>query len=125
MNLNDIMRALYFRKETYFIDIFGKVKHNQTTLYADRNNCHSAEQMEHWLSFNDLLNVSVYLNDGWQPDWSQPDKKYIVCLQKDRPEVKEVSEPCNLVYFKSEEAARQAIELLGEEKVATLLKGII
>ena len=94
-------------------------------LIKKLNKIHHVQIPETYSSFNDLLNVSVYLNDGWQPDWSQPDKKYIVCLQKDQPEVKEVSEPCNLVYFKSEEAARQAIELLGEEKVATLLKGII
>ena len=39
MTLDEIMKSLYYQKETYFLDIFGKIKHNRTTLYADRNNC--------------------------------------------------------------------------------------
>lgn len=125
MSLNEIMQMLYFRKETYFIDIFGKIKHNQTTLYADRNNCHSVAHIEHWLSLNDLLNTSVCLNGQWQPDWENGEKKYILCLQDGHPSVKAVSEPCHFVYFKSAETAQEAIEILGEKKIIEILQGKI
>ena len=117
MNLNEIMQSLYFRKETYFIDIFGKIKHNRTTLYADRNNCHSIEHIEHWLSLNDLLNTSVFLNGDWHPDWKNQEEKYIICIEAGKPAVKAVQEPCHFVYFKSEELARKAIDILGEEAI--------
>lgn len=124
MTLDEIMKALYYKKETYFLDIFGKIKHNQTTLYADRNNCRSAQQIGRWLQLNDLLNVAAYLNGGWQPDWEKPEEaKYILCIEDKKLIVKAVESPCHFVYFKSEALAQEAAKILGEEALHQVLEG--
>lgn len=124
MTLDEIMKALYYKKETYFLDIFGKIKHNQTTLYADRNNCQTAQQIERWLQLNDLLNVADYLNEGWHPDWQRMDeRKYVLCLENKEFIVRSVETPCHFVYFKTEEVAREAVKILGEEVLRQVLEG--
>ena len=124
MTLDEIMKALYYKKETYFLDIFGKIKHNQTTLYADRNNCRSACQIERWLQLNDMLNVTEYLNDGWHPDWQNgKEQKFILCFSGKELIVKAVDNPCHFMYFQSEEKAWEAVKILGEEVVRQVLEG--
>lgn len=125
MDLDEVMKFLYFKKETYFIDIFGKIKHNITTLYADRNNCKSLEHIEQWLSLNDLLNTSRFLNKEWKPDWNNNNQeKYVIELTSDdNLNIKKTDIPCHFVYFKSEEIAENAINILGENKIKIILRG--
>lgn len=124
MTLDEIMKAMYYKKETYFLDIFGKIKHNQTTLYADRNNCRSARQIERWLLLNDLLNVAQYLNGDWQPDWQKEEEaKFVLCMENKKLIVKQVTAPCHFVYFHSEEAAQETMKILGEEALHQVLEG--
>lgn len=124
MTLDEIMKSLYYKKETYFLDIFGKIKHNQTTLYADRNNCRSSQHIERWLQLNDLLNVAAYLNGGWQPDWQKAEEpKFVLCIEGKELTVKVVDHPCHFVYFQSEEKAREAAKILGEEALRLVLEG--
>ncbi len=122
MTLDEIMKELYFKKETYFLDIFGKIKHNQTTLYADRNNCRSEQQVERWLMLNDLLNVSAYLNAGWKPDWkNSEEEKFILRMRQGQVIADKTDEPCHFVYFKSRETAENALSILGETFLKQLL----
>lgn len=124
MTLDDIMKALYYQKETYFLDIFGKIKHNRTTLYADRNNCRSVTHIEHWLRMNDLLNAAAYLNGDWKPDWTDASSpKFVLRLRDGVPVAEAVSIPCQMVYFRSEEAALEAVRVLGADVVCDILKG--
>ncbi len=124
MTLDEIMKSLYYQKETYFLDIFGKIKHNRTTLYADRNNCRSVRHIEHWLRLNDLLNVAAYLNGDWKPDWMDASSpKYVLRMRDGVPVAEAVSTPCQMVYFCSEEAALEAVSVLGVEVVCDILKG--
>lgn len=118
MNKDDIMRALYFRKEAYFVDMFGKVKSNITTLYNDRNNCTSQKHIEKWLAINDMLNVAYYLNQSWYPDWENTNQeKYTIVLKNGKFEVQQIDIPSSIVYFASPKLAEQAIEILGEESL--------
>ena len=124
MRLDEIMKLLYYKKETYFLDMFGKVKHNHTTLYNDRNNCISEKYIERWLSMNDLLNVSIYLNEGWQPDWNNiQEKKYIIIVKNDTVSTQETDFPCSITYFKTKEKAMAAIEIIGEKQLKTIFLG--
>lgn len=124
MRLEEIMKALYYKKEAYFLDIFGKVKHNQTTLYNDRNNCISEKHIDRWLSMNDLLNVSTYLNEAWTPDWNNmQESKFILVIENEKINVKKTSFPSSFTYFKSEESAKNAIEIIGEASLHKILKG--
>lgn len=124
MTLNEIMKALYFKREAYFIDMFGKVKHSQTTLYSDRNNCVSEKHIDRWLYINDLLNVSIYLNEGWTPDWENSNQlKYIICFKDNKFVVTETAFPISFTYFKSKDLAEKAIHTIGEKALLYIYKG--
>ncbi len=124
MRLDEIMKALYYKKETYFLDMFGKVKHNHTTLYNDRNNCISEKHIERWLLINDLLNVSAYLNENWIPDWNNyQEKKYIIIIQNNEISTQEINFPCSITYFKTKEKAIAAIEIIGERQLKNIFLG--
>ena len=121
MTLNEIMKALYFKREAYFIDMFGKVKHNQTTLYSDRNNCVSEKHIERWLYMNDLLNVSMYLNEGWTPEWENSQQlKYIICSKDNKFVVTETAYPISFTYFKSKDLAEEAINIIVEKELLSI-----
>lgn len=72
-----------------------------------------------------LRAIAEYLNEGWQPDFyniDQPkyslyysfkEKKYSIAKSM-------VIFDLNVVYFKSEVIAQQAIELMGEKRLNTL-----
>ena len=122
MRIDEIMRSLYYKKEAFFVDMFGKVKSNQTTLYNDRNNCTSQEHINKWLSINDLLNVTCFLNQNWQPDWeNKSEKKYTFCVDGKTIRIQQVENPISIVYFPSEDLAQQAVDTLGSEKVMRIL----
>jgi len=124
MTIQEIMKLLYFKKETYFVDMFGKIKCNQTTLYNDRNNCSSHFHIEKWLSINDLLNVAHYLNNEWTPNWNDNnEQKYILVLNNDTVEIRQTEIPASFVYFPSENIAQQAIDIIGTEKLIQILQG--
>ena len=100
MTLNDIMKSLYFKKEAYFVDMFGKVKCNQTTLYNDRNNCSTREHIERWLLINDLLNVARFLNNTWSPNWDDDkEEKYIIVIQNGKATLQKTAFPASFVSF--------------------------
>jgi hypothetical protein len=112
------MKSLYFKKKAYFVDMFGKIKSNQTTLYNDRNNCSSLSHIEQWLSINDLLNVASFLNSGWTPNWDNvEEEKYIIVIENGTPLPLKVGNPVSFVYFSSEDNAKKAIEIMENKKL--------
>lgn len=124
MRLDEIMKSLYYKKEAYFIDMFGKVKHNQTTLYNDRNNCISATHIDRWLLINDLLNISAFLNEGWAPNWDkEEEEKYAIFMENNKVKIEKVKSPCSFTYFKSLSLAESAIEMLEERQIRKILLG--
>ena len=123
MTLNEIMKLLYFKKETYFLDMFGKIKCNQTTLYNDRNNCSSSFHIEKWLSINDLLNVAYFFNDGWTPNWNNDEEqKYILVIKNNDIAIQQTDFPASFVYFPFEYTAQKVINIVGVNKLAQILK---
>ena len=124
MTINEIMKLLYFKKEAYFVDMFGKIKCNQTTLYNDRNNCSSRLHVEKWLSINDLLNVAHFLNNGWTPDWNNMDEqKYILTIKDNIITIQQTNYPASFVYFCSEDTAQKAINIIGADNLTQILQG--
>lgn len=115
MTIDEIMKALYFKKQAYFLDMFGKVKCNRTTLYSDRNNCTNNKHIQKWLAINDLLNVATYFNASWVPDWANGEEKKYTIVRKNGVYVsQQVQEPVSIVYFSSEQDARCVIEVMGK-----------
>ena len=85
----------------------------------------SRQQLEQLLALNKLMNIAKYLNGDWKPDFTNStEKKWCIdydfedsILDTDFVSIYRDS----VVYFKSEELAFQAIEILGEEEVKKAL----
>ena len=96
-------------------------------------NCASEEQGQKLLAINKLLNAAKFLNkneDGsdWVPDFSDPkQKKWYLIIDynfnkkgKIRIEWK-INFQSEIVYFRTDELAHQALRILGEDVVRTAL----
>lgn len=126
-NYKDVYKKLFYRKRIYYWDDNGNIISTRYTTcsYEDLNNCTSEKQAKKLLAINQLMNVAKYLNDGWQPDWNnENEKKYTIIFDKNNKII--VTNWCItankcLVYFKTEELAQKAIDILGEETIKLAL----
>lgn len=87
-------------------------------------NCSSKKQVDKLFAINKLMNIARYLNEYWKPNWEdykQP--KYYFAISNDNTLIITFNLICNcsLVYFKSEELAKKAIEILGEDIIKLAL----
>lgn len=125
-NYNYISEKLFNEKQTYYIGIQGgirKIEKVNGFAYQDPNNCTSSKQCEKLLAINKLLNVAKYLNDGWIPNWDDmQESKYYIRIINNNIDVACVCAIClGVVYFKTEDLAKQAIEILGKENIKMAL----
>ena len=70
-------------------------------------------------AINELIAVASHLNDGWKPDWSDYLKqKYRISILGDKVEYDPFTTlSAGFVYFKSIELAKEAVRILGEDKI--------
>lgn len=118
----DILKELYLGKTAYWIydqNIeFGK----QTSYnFEDAVNCTIVAQAKRMVAFNKLQNIAKYLNNGWKPTFGLGKRNWNICKEGNNylPLWVDITENCS-VYFKSEEAANEAIRLMGEESLNDL-----
>lgn len=126
MTYEDVSKELFENKWSYYVMGNGCIGNCfLRTSFINNNNCTSREQTEKLIAINKLLNVAKYLNGEWLPNWKEADeKKYFIyiCPRDCYTSVKSATvHMSDIVYFKSEELARQAIEILGEETIKTAL----
>ena len=118
MTYEDVARELFKDKNRY-ITTFSCLKGGKDVT------CTSSKQAEKLIAINKLMNVAKYLNGTWSPNWDEVDeRKYFiyVCPIDCYTSVKSATvHMSDIVYFKSEELARQAIEILGEQTIKTAL----
>ena len=118
MTYEDVARELFKDKNRY-ITTFSCLKGRKDVT------CTSSKQAEKLIAINKLMNVAKYLNGTWSPNWDEVDeRKYFiyVCPIDCYTSVKSATvHMSDIVYFKSEELARQAIEILGEQTIKTAL----
>lgn len=118
MTYEDVARELFKDKNRY-ITTFSCLKGGKDVT------CTSSKQAEKFIAINKLMNVAKYLNGDWKPNWDEVDeRKYFIytCLIDSYIGVKSATiHMSDIVYFKSEELARQAIKILGEETIKTAL----
>ena len=73
------------------------------------------------VTFRKLLEVADYLNGDWKPDWNdKAEAKFFILYNHKHKELRVWA--CNYinsgeVYFSSEEKAKKAIEIIGEEEL--------
>lgn len=121
----DIARKLLYGQTVWYINNWGKI----TSLIAGDcyypNNCTSKKQAEKVLAIIQLMNVAKYLNGDWRPDWlNYYTRKYYIFIDtaNNNISISHNDSYCNqYIYFKSQELAQQAIDILGEETIRLAL----
>lgn len=118
----DVLKELYLGKTAYWIydqNIeFGK----QTSYnFEDAVNCTSVAQAKRMVAFNKLQNIAKYLNGDWKPVFDRLIKNWNICKDGDTF-LAMYTKVLNRgsVYFESEEAANEAIRLMGENSLNDL-----
>ena len=115
LTYEDVARDLFYdNPRVAYFDIDGVV-----SIF----DCISEKQAEKLLAINKLMNVAKYLNGDWQPDWDKTTEcKYYISPYSKQLKVTFTTWVCGgNIYFKSEELAKQAIEILGEETIKLAL----
>ena len=120
LNYEDIAKKLFDVKTIYWIDMFGEIDFYDNvgdSCLSQANNASTEKQLKKLLAINKLMNVAKYLNDGWQPNWDDINEaKYCIAIEDDEIKIEFTWTECYLdIYFKSEELAQQAVNILGEE----------
>lgn len=116
----DSKPMFYLGKEGGIIQTFS-IKHHSRELLVST----SQQQLQQIRALNKLMNVAKYLNGYWEPDFTNTNfHKFYISYDSDKKKLtiwfKQYMNDGS-VYFKSEELALQAIEILGEEEVKKAL----
>lgn len=114
----DVAKRLFEDEFVYYVDECGMPSYGYSSEVENPNHCKSKKQAEKLLAINKLMNVAKYLNGDWQPKWNKGLCNYYICFDnfKNTIEVTYANTiTFNVVYFKSRELAKQAIEILGED----------
>ena len=128
LTYSDVCRKLFLGYGWFFTDAEGGIHHTLGgDAYSCANNSATKHQLECILAKNKLANVAKYLNDGWKPN----DGDFVFCLtcrgdfENNLGIVMYYFENYgNQIIFKTQESARQAIEILGEETVKLALESL-
>lgn len=119
-----IADKLFRNKKYYYIASDGGIMKTSIGCSCP-NTASTRRQLKRLLALNKLMNVAYYLNDGWEPDWNdKSQRKYFIYYNNsDKYFVIDINNYCNygVIYFKSKEIAKQAIEILGEEIIKLAL----
>ena len=80
-------------------------------------------KMDKLAAINRMIVVAEYLNKGWKPDWNDENStKYMICMNGDSIRiVPYIAIGLGMIFFKTEELAKKAIEILGEETIKLTL----
>ena len=83
----------------------------------------SVKQAEKLIAINRLLNVAKFLNGDWKPDWeNRGERKWYLSSDGNKININYViGDNSSIVYFRTEELAEQAIQILGEDTVRLAL----
>ena len=123
----DVCRKLFYKKKVYYPNRYGNIVSSKLNeiRYEDLNNCTSEKQAKKLLAINQLMNIAKYLNGDWKPNWNDyEESKYTLCFDNSDTEIfidVDYSIIRSIVYFKTKELAKKAIEILGAETIKLAL----
>lgn len=119
-----IADKLFQYESHYYIDENGHIMLTSAGWQC-LNVTPTPQQLNRVLALNKLMNVAYYLNNDWKPNWNNNiERKYFIYYDsKDKTFIIDYTTyfNCGIVYFESEELAKQAIEILGEETIKLAL----
>lgn len=119
---DDVLKELFLDKIAYWV---GQSKIYTATIgrvnYDDQSNCTSYAQAKRSLAFNKLMNIAKYLNGDWKPDFDGDHENWSINKDGDTF-ISMYTRTLNKgsVYFKSDEAACEAVRLMGEDSLNDL-----
>lgn len=124
LSYEDVAEKLFTTNKAYCIDSYGTIiEVFRKPVYP--NNCTSEKQAKKLFAINKLMNVAKYLNENWKPDWNNAAEfKYFHYTSYTSNSVHisyTTSVRYGTVYFKTEELAQQATNILGEETIRLAL----
>lgn len=124
----DVSKKLFYNRGCYYTDREGEAVYSEKGIaeinMQNPNNSTSKKQVEKLMAINRLMNVAKYLNEYWRPNWENYEQyKYYFAISNDNTLIITFNFICNcsIVYFKSEELAKKAIEILGEDIIRLAL----
>lgn len=118
---DDICKKLFFGKTAYWVQD-NKINEGVVRYsYSDIDNYTSLAQAKRTLAFNKLQNIAKYLNKGWKPDFTGSNHRTIC---KNRAGgynfLSNGLLQAGAIYFKTEELAKEAIRIMGEDSLNDL-----
>lgn len=126
LSYNDISKELFNSGGMYILTSDGKVEPRENDFAWKSShplNSTNVTQLIKLRCINMLMNVSVYLNGDWTPNFEDATTKYF--LYVDNCEVKVgtcIHENLTMVYFKTEELAFKAIEILSDPTLEAIFE---
>lgn len=124
LTYEQVTDKLFKNKNHYYTDEDGNVIEANKGWHCP-NVAPTEYQLARLLALNKLMNTAYYLNDGWEPNWNNNIERkyfiYYVSIDKIFKIESNTIVNYGIVYFKSKELAKQAIEILGEETIKLAL----
>lgn len=126
LTYGDVAKELFAGNTAYYINQNGYIRESvDRESFFDLNNCVSSKQAEKLLALNMMMNVAEFMNDGWKVGNMLRYDRYYWVLNASNQELglhmTSSSEINGNIYFKSQEVAREALEILGEDMVKIAL----
>lgn len=118
---DDICEELFFGKTAYWVRD-NKIKKGVIRYsYSDIDNYTSLSQAKRTLAFNKLQNIAKYLNKGWKPDFTGSNP-CTICKNRagGYDFLTNGLHQAGAIYFKTEELAKEAIRIMGEDSLNDL-----
>lgn len=115
---DDICKKMFLGKRIFFINGKGiefTKAHDEN--YDDVDNSTSFAQARRMAAFNKLQNIAKYLNNGWQPNFTDARQNWYISkkLNGEYKAMFSYSDNFGVVFFKSECLVNEAIRLMGED----------
>lgn len=126
LTYEDVASELFKSGYCYYDYVYDDIVSNSAACEMPMA-CTSSKQVKKICAINKLLNVAKYLNkeDGsdWVPDWNYVQDKWYLAVEKGKVKVDyhDNGHNSHIVYFRTEEIAQRAIEILGEDTIRTAL----
>lgn len=120
---DDVMKELYVEKTAYWTYGKGDVRGEKQghASCKDVVNCTTPAQAKRYAAFNKLQNIAKYLNNGWVSNFNGKNKNWFIRIEDGKYVARFFKWFNNgSVYFKSKEAANEAIRLMGEDSLNDL-----
>ena len=118
---DDICKELFLKKTTYW-NYGNNIEEGITDYsYNDIDNCASMAQAKRLVAFNKLQNIAKYLNKGWKPDFTGSNP-CTICKNRAGGYnfLTNGLHQAGAIYFKTEELAKEAIRIMGEDSLNDL-----